>query len=108
MHRALQRLQGHICFLFTLIGRTDKTQYFQNWGDGIFGFKDLLGGGDMDFNDAVFRLEFSVQGIHEAGGINCLAHKYSNFPTISSALSTSATKTNPRKTSPILKLPLMQ
>jgi hypothetical protein len=46
---------------FAFVGANpDNVPHFQNRGDGVFDFEDLPGGGDMDFNDAVFRFEFTV------------------------------------------------
>ncbi|MGB3636154.1 MAG: DUF4114 domain-containing protein [Rivularia sp. (in: cyanobacteria)] len=38
----------------------DGITHIRKLGDNIFGFEDLLGGGDTDFNDVVFKMENSV------------------------------------------------
>ncbi|MBW4557341.1 MAG: DUF4114 domain-containing protein [Trichormus sp. ATA11-4-KO1] len=32
-------------------------------GDNTFGFEDLPGGGDLDYNDVIVRVDLSVPGI---------------------------------------------
>jgi hypothetical protein len=38
----------------------DNVEHLFNFGNGVFGFEDLPGGGDLDFNDAVFELSFAA------------------------------------------------
>ena len=38
----------------------DGITHVRKLGDNIFGFEDLLGGGDTDFNDVVFKVENSI------------------------------------------------
>ncbi len=41
----------------------DGVNHLKSWGDGIFGFEDLpdnLGISDNDFNDAVFKFNFTA------------------------------------------------
>ena len=37
----------------------DGTDHVRTLGDNVFGFEDLLGGGDADFNDAVVGLNIT-------------------------------------------------
>ena len=44
---------------FSFIGANpDGVEHLQALGNNVFGFEDLPGGGDMDFNDAVFSFNF--------------------------------------------------
>ncbi|MBD2357579.1 DUF4114 domain-containing protein [Tolypothrix sp. FACHB-123] len=46
---------------FSYLGvNPDGVGHIRKLGDNVFGFEDLLGGGDRDFNDVVFRIEHSL------------------------------------------------
>ncbi len=45
---------------FNYIGaNTDGKDHVRLFGDNIFGYEDLAGGGDMDFDDAIVKVSFS-------------------------------------------------
>ncbi len=45
---------------FNYVGaNTDKVEHVRLLGDNKFGFEDLFGGGDMDYNDAVIQLNIN-------------------------------------------------
>ena len=37
----------------------DAVDHVRLLGDNVFGFEDLLGGGDADFNDVVLQVNFA-------------------------------------------------
>jgi hypothetical protein len=39
----------------------DKVDHIRQLGNNTFGFEDLLGGGDRDFNDIVFKTDLTVR-----------------------------------------------
>jgi autotransporter-associated beta strand protein len=43
-----------------LLGNGDATDHIQLLGQNTFGFEDMVGGGDQDFNDMVVKAAFSV------------------------------------------------
>ncbi|MBD2514484.1 DUF4114 domain-containing protein [Nostoc sp. FACHB-973] len=45
---------------FTFLGaNTDKTQHVKMLGDNVFGFEDLSGGGDKDYNDVIVKINLT-------------------------------------------------
>nr|WP_322685163.1 DUF4347 domain-containing protein [Nostoc sp. DedQUE07]MDZ8131330.1 DUF4347 domain-containing protein [Nostoc sp. DedQUE07] len=45
---------------FTFLGaNADKTQHVKMLGDNIFGFEDLSGGGDKDYNDVIVKINLT-------------------------------------------------
>ncbi|MBE9129811.1 MULTISPECIES: DUF4114 domain-containing protein [unclassified Coleofasciculus] len=48
-----------IAYFGYLGANPDGVDHIRVLGDNTFGFEDLYGGGDMDFNDMVFRVEFT-------------------------------------------------
>ena len=42
-----------------IAGNSDGADHFRLLGDNTFGIEDLRGGGDQDFNDMIFQLEFA-------------------------------------------------
>jgi uncharacterized delta-60 repeat protein len=54
----LANINGSFSNLYTpyLIGNGDSTDHIRLLGDNIFGFEDLAGGGDQDFNDMVLKI----------------------------------------------------
>jgi Domain of unknown function (DUF4114) len=40
------------------LGNADKTDHIRQLGDNTFGFEDLFGGGDKDFNDIIIKATF--------------------------------------------------
>ncbi|NEO86363.1 MAG: DUF4347 domain-containing protein [Spirulina sp. SIO3F2] len=46
---------GEAFFIYTA-ANSDNTDHIVLLGDNTFGFEDLLGGGDLDFNDVVFNV----------------------------------------------------
>ncbi len=46
---------------FSFLGaNTDKVDHIRVLGDNVFGFEDLRGGGDNDFNDVIVRMNLSL------------------------------------------------
>ncbi|WP_313949894.1 FG-GAP-like repeat-containing protein [Nostoc sp. FACHB-190] len=46
---------------FTFLGaNSDKTQHVRILGDNTFGFEDLVGGGDNDFNDVIVKINLTA------------------------------------------------
>ncbi|NER28059.1 MAG: DUF4114 domain-containing protein, partial [Symploca sp. SIO1C4] len=46
---------------FTFIGANpDQADHFAMLGDNTIGVEDLFGGGDNDFNDVIFKVDFTV------------------------------------------------
>ncbi|WP_062295123.1 FG-GAP-like repeat-containing protein [Nostoc piscinale] len=46
---------------FTFLGaNSDKTQHVRILGDNTFGFEDLVGGGDNDFNDFIVKINLTA------------------------------------------------
>jgi Subtilase family/SdrD B-like domain/Cadherin-like/Putative Ig domain/CARDB/Domain of unknown function (DUF4114)/Bacterial pre-peptidase C-terminal domain len=43
-----------------ILGNSDKVDHIRLLGDNIFGFEDLRGGGDNDFNDIIIKANFQV------------------------------------------------
>jgi hypothetical protein len=53
---------GDLVAYFAFVGANpDGVEHLQSQGEGIYGFEDLPGGGDMDFNDALFQLNFLAE-----------------------------------------------
>jgi Domain of unknown function (DUF4114) len=48
---------GNVYTPYTL-GNSDTTDHVRLLGDNTFGFEDLVGGGDKDFNDVVLKAVF--------------------------------------------------
>ena len=45
---------------FTFLGaNADKTQHVKMLGDNVFGFEDLSGGGDKDYNDVIVKINLT-------------------------------------------------
>ncbi|MBD2466800.1 cadherin-like domain-containing protein [Nostoc sp. FACHB-145] len=45
---------------FTYLGaNADKAQHIKTLGDNVFGFEDLVSGGDQDFNDVIIKLNLT-------------------------------------------------
>ncbi|MEH2071140.1 MAG: DUF4114 domain-containing protein [Nostoc sp.] len=45
---------------FTFLGaNADKTQHIKMLGDNVFGFEDLSGGGDKDYNDVIVKINLT-------------------------------------------------
>jgi hypothetical protein len=40
-----------------ILGNTDKVDHIRLLGDNTFGFEDLAGGGDMDYNDVIVKID---------------------------------------------------
>jgi Domain of unknown function (DUF4347)/Putative Ig domain/Calx-beta domain/Domain of unknown function (DUF4114)/RTX calcium-binding nonapeptide repeat (4 copies) len=55
-------LNGNFDNVYTLysLGNSDKTDHIRLLGDNTFGFEDLAGGGDKDFNDVIVKATFTV------------------------------------------------
>jgi VCBS repeat-containing protein len=55
-------LNGNFDNVYTLysLGNSDKTDHIRLLGDNTFGFEDLAGGGDRDFNDVIVKATFVV------------------------------------------------
>ncbi|MEM7555079.1 MAG: spondin domain-containing protein [Cyanobacteria bacterium P01_A01_bin.84] len=54
-------LPGESLAYFTFLGANpDGVEHIRLLEDNTFGFEDLFGGGDRDFNDLTFRAEFTV------------------------------------------------
>jgi Domain of unknown function (DUF4114) len=55
-------LNGKFDNVYTLysLGNSDKTDHIRLLGDNTFGFEDLAGGGDKDFNDVIVKATFTV------------------------------------------------
>ncbi len=53
-------LNGNFSNVYTsyIVGNADTTDHVRLLGDNTFGFEDLAGGGDRDFNDVVLRAVF--------------------------------------------------
>ncbi len=46
---------------FPFLGaNSDGADHVMMLGDNLFGFEDLPGGGDRDFNDIIVKVDFSV------------------------------------------------
>jgi hypothetical protein len=46
---------------FAYIGaNADKVDHIRLLGNNVFGFEDLAGGGDKDYNDVVLKVNLSV------------------------------------------------
>jgi Domain of unknown function (DUF4114) len=41
-----------------ILGNADKVDHIRLLGDNTFGFEDLAGGGDMDYNDIIVKMSF--------------------------------------------------
>ncbi|NRB07136.1 MAG: DUF4114 domain-containing protein [Richelia sp.] len=41
-------------------GNFDETDHIRFFGNGIFGFEDLPGGGDEDYNDVMIEIDLST------------------------------------------------
>lgn len=50
---------GPIAYFAYSSANPDRLDHVRLLGDNTFGFEDLLGGGDQDFNDIVFRVNFT-------------------------------------------------
>jgi FG-GAP-like repeat/Domain of unknown function (DUF4114) len=49
---------------FTFLGaNTDKAKHVKILGDNTFGFEDLSGGGDKDYNDVIVKINLTVQNV---------------------------------------------
>jgi hypothetical protein len=44
-------------FTAFLGANTDRTEHIRLLGDNTFGFEDLVGGGDRDFNDVIIKFK---------------------------------------------------
>jgi hypothetical protein len=44
-----------------LLGNADKTDHIRLLGDNTFGFEDLAGGGDRDYNDIIVKATFTTK-----------------------------------------------
>jgi len=55
-------LNGDFSKVYTsyIAGNSDKVDHIRLLGDNIFGFEDLKGGGDNDFNDMIVGASFEV------------------------------------------------
>ena len=38
----------------------DRSEHLRSIGNNVYGFEDLPGGGDRDFNDAIFSFTFNT------------------------------------------------
>jgi hypothetical protein len=48
-----------IAYFAYINANPDRVDHIRLLGDNTFGFEDLIGGGDQDFNDIVFRVNFT-------------------------------------------------
>jgi Domain of unknown function (DUF4114) len=46
-----------------LLGNADKTDHIRLLGDNTFGFEDLAGGGDLDYNDIIVKATFTPKSV---------------------------------------------
>ena len=55
-------LNGDFSKVYTpyITGNSDKVDHIRLLGDNIFGFEDLAGGGDNDFNDIIEEARFEI------------------------------------------------
>ncbi|MCA1994936.1 MAG: DUF4114 domain-containing protein, partial [Coleofasciculus sp. S288] len=51
--------QTPIAYFAFQAGNADGVDHSRVFGDNTFGFEDLFGGGDTDFNDVIFQLNFA-------------------------------------------------
>jgi len=51
--------QGALAYFAYLEANPDGVDHLRLLGDNTFGFEDLLGGGDLDYNDLVIQVNFS-------------------------------------------------
>jgi hypothetical protein len=50
---------GVLAYFPFLGANPDGVDHVRLLGDNVFGFEDLLGGGDADFNDVVLQVNFT-------------------------------------------------
>ncbi len=62
-NNAASSVDDQVAYFAYLGANPDGANHLKSWGDGIFGFEDLpsnLGVSDNDFNDAVFKFNFTA------------------------------------------------
>jgi Domain of unknown function (DUF4114) len=45
-----------------ILGNADKVDHIRLLGDNTFGFEDLAGGGDLDYNDVIVKIQLQSIG----------------------------------------------